>query len=519
MPASTISDRASLNADTIQSQTSDEPQIAFRADASAAFDVAFAYGRYSQIELLKRLGVPGKWDSRSTECWDPVGSERSAEAGEFQEVGRVYRLDSGIPELEMRGREVGERRRSVRNDAIMAAVDKLDLPSPPSPDTLCNYAPASSSRRLWASTVSKRSVAQLVAEAELALTRKPPSVIDKTTLAPSGNSHDYWHVAPYSWANAAAEAGQSQHIFRDGERIAESQLGGEGSEKFDRTRLQELFDDSITLALAWRTTKRRRYITHLAKMIDRFFLQPATRMLPHLAYAQVRPGEEVGRGRGAIEFKDVFYFLDAVRIAESAGALTPWQSAEFRDWLREFNDWLGSSPQGRMQRTAVNNHGTYYDVTVVAIAEFLGDETAVRRALIRSMVRIGQQFTAGGEQPEELRRTLSQHYVYFNIQGWLYLLRAGLRWNVDLLGYRSPTGASVERGIRWAIEHSDDWQYPQQAEFDLVRKDQLVCEARSVGIEVDGPRVEGAQLPQRSNPYWAIRPYWNLDPYRPTVKE
>ena len=50
----------------------EEPQIAFRCDASETFNEAFPYGRFPKIELFWRLGVPGTGVIQ-LKAWDPPG--------------------------------------------------------------------------------------------------------------------------------------------------------------------------------------------------------------------------------------------------------------------------------------------------------------------------------------------------------------------------------------------------------------------------------------------------------------
>jgi hypothetical protein len=85
-----------------------------------------------------------------------------------------------------------------------------------------------------------------------------------------------------------------------------------------------MFDDTTVLALAWRATGRDAYARHAAELLRRWFLDPETRMNPHLTYAQVRgrwPGD-TGAKSGLIEMKDLYYLLDAVRLVERRRALT-----------------------------------------------------------------------------------------------------------------------------------------------------------------------------------------------------
>src|SRR5699024_2293547 len=124
----------------------------------------------------------------------------------------------------------------------------------------------------------------------------------------------------------------------DGQRVPGTILYEADSQRYDRTRLQYLFDDGITLALAWVATGDRRYAEHAANGLRRWFLESESRMNPHLRYAQVirgRHGDE-GRGRGIIEMKDWYYYLDAVRILEQANVLAVSEQQAFRNWLKAY---------------------------------------------------------------------------------------------------------------------------------------------------------------------------------------
>lgn len=95
----------------------DEPQIAFRRDATETFNEEYYYGRRPKVELLWRLGVPGPWDEWAAEPWDLPVPEYAAEAGSWQRAGWVARLPSGSPHLDL-GAGSETRRLTVRAEAV-----------------------------------------------------------------------------------------------------------------------------------------------------------------------------------------------------------------------------------------------------------------------------------------------------------------------------------------------------------------------------------------------------------------
>ena len=69
-------------------------------------------------------------------------------------------------------------------------------------------------------------VHSIVQEAEKIIAQPVYSVMDKKTLPPSGDLHDYWHPAPYWWPDPDSPSG-FPYIKKDGERIP-------GTTLFDR---------------------------------------------------------------------------------------------------------------------------------------------------------------------------------------------------------------------------------------------------------------------------------------------
>lgn len=353
--------------------------------------------------------------------------------------------------------------------------------------------------------------AQLLARADLALGSPLHSVTGKTTLPPSGNPHDYWHPAPYWWPDPAAPDGLP-YIRRDGERVPGTLMFEAESEKYDRSRVQLLFEDALALMLGWRVSGHQAYADKAVAQLEAFFVHPDTRMTPHLQYAQVKMGQnrDQGSSSGIIELKDFYYYLDAVRLMAESGALPDPLLQEFRAWLSDYLRWLLYSTQGRSERAANNNHGTYYDLQVAAISAFLDERECLVQALRRARDRFPEQFAVDGSQPEELARTTTAHYCCFNLQGWINLDRLARTWGVDLWAQRA--GPTLATGMDWLLTHAGKpWPYLQIDEFD---HDRFVPVAAARGV-LPGHRGLGVESALEAKPVFhphdGIRPWWNLD--------
>lgn len=504
----------------------EEPQIAFRRDASERFDERHPYGRRPKVELFWRLGVPGPWDKWRDDPWELPRPEVSKGARTFGVAGWVARLNSGQAQLEISNRESFKNRGRLRELAIKTAINHVSR-------SLCRKEGELglvfySEDRLAALRGSKESDldartlevarAELLERASAALARKPGSVVDKTEVPPGGCINDYYHPAPYWWPNPDTSDGLP-YVRRDGIRSPGTVMYSPESDRYDRTRLQQLFDDGINLAFAWLVTGDSRYAKHAVAQMERWFVDPSTKMTPHLRFAQVRPGHNNNEGHcsGIIEFKDIYYYLDAVRVLESSGQISSSSVAAFRSWLREYLDWLVNSSQGIEECRSSNNHGTFYDLQVAAIASYIGDDETVYRALIRARGRIGAQFSPVGWQHSEMKRTQTAHYCCFNLQGWMALAILAKRYGDSLIRHRSESGGSLQAAVNWLIQHSEgDWPYQQIDTFDRDRPVPLFFLAKGLGLSLGVNRALEDQIERISKsravfdchdgviPYWAF---------------
>ncbi len=290
---------------------------------------------------------------------------------------------------------------------------------------------------------------RLVREADAALVGGPFSVIDKQRIPPSGDKHDYVSMGPYWWPDTTKADGLP-YIRRDGERNPEI------SRDYDAPRFGALTGAVITLSLAYYFTDRERYAERAALLLRAWFLEPATRMNPHLRYGQRIPGITEGRAAGIIETRRLVEVVDAVGALERSPSWTDADARGMREWMSAYLGWLRSSDIGKEEQRARNNHGTWYDAQVAALALFTGDTALARCTLEASEPRrIGSQITADGRQPYELVRTRSLSYSAMNLEGLGRLAELARHVGVDLWSYESPAGGSIRKALDYLAPHAD----------------------------------------------------------------
>ncbi|UNI24745.1 hypothetical protein JDV02_010470 [Purpureocillium takamizusanense] len=361
---------------------------------------------------------------------------------------------------------------------------------------------ASAKDRLWSSRHHpdpelRAALGRLTAQADVWLKQGPWTVTTKTTAPPNGTIHDYASQAPYWWPNPDTPDG-CPYVQRDGVRNPEA------DQYQDRLAVGRMFNSTYVLSLAWYYTGREAYARHAADILRTWFLDPATAMNPNLDHAQIIPCANTGRAIGIIDFSQEYTnVLDAVAVLESGSsggsghggdAAPGWSradSAAFLAWNRRFLTWLTESPFGKEEASQSNNHGTFANMQISALALFVGDRSLARATSALARGLIDSQITANGSQPQELARTRSWHYSNFNLGAHLRWALVARKVGVDLFGYAGPQGQSVLRAAAFEVPAAvagaspttwpyDDIEFVRYAATDNVRAaaDAGLCAAR-----------------------------------------
>ena len=328
----------------------------------------------------------------------------------------------------------------------------------------------------------KVSVAALEKDAAKALAVLPMSVMDKGIVPPSGDKHDYMSQAPYWWPDPSKADGLP-YIRHDGKTNPEI------TKLSDRTNLGRLGGTVSTLGLAHyfaavrlkpdTASNHEQYATHAARLVRVWFLDPATRMNPHLKFGQGIPGITLGRGIGLIETRNLVDVLDGIQLIKGSSAWTAADEAGLQAWMRSFLTWMIESPEGKEESKNGNNHETWYDVQVVSMALYTGQRDLARRTLEGSRNRIGTQIQPDGRQPRETDRTRGYDYSLFNLEAFFRLASLGDRIGVDLWNHRTADGRSLRQALdylvpyatgekKWTGEQITEWR--PQAIHPLLRR-------------------------------------------------
>lgn len=289
------------------------------------------------------------------------------------------------------------------------------------------------------------------------MTRGPFSVVDPARTLPAGaDSHDYVSQGPYWWPDPDKPDGLP-YIRRDG------RVNPEVARFRESDHINALTRSVLVLAQAGRLPEGEAWRQRAALLLRTWFLDPVTRMTPHLQFGQGIPGICSGRGIGIIETATLPALCDAA--AMLGEAWRPDDRQGLRAWCAAYLDWLLDSPYGREEAGERNNHGTWYDVQVAGLA-LACDRIDLARDTVAAAAerRVLTQVEADGRQPHELARTRSWEYSGFNLAALLALCVLGRRAGFDLADPATEAGRRVRAAARFLLPYArgeEAWIWPQ----------------------------------------------------------
>ncbi|HSE60710.1 MAG TPA: alginate lyase family protein [Candidatus Saccharimonadales bacterium] len=299
----------------------------------------------------------------------------------------------------------------------------------------------------------QREVATLLHTADEALTAPVHDITSKEQTPPSGDKHDYYSWSDYYHPDPKNPEGP--YIRKDGERVPDL------DSLPDKKQLRAMLSNVTTLSLAYYVTGRQPYADKVAEHLKSWFLNPKTRMLPRLKFAQFvrnRDTADTG-GKGIIDAFNMPQALDAARLILPSKALTAKDNTELAKWFNAYLDWLTTSEQGKEEAAYGNNRTTWYTAQVIALAGQLDRQNVAVEYIERAKTVINEQVDKDGKQGGELSRTNSWDYSASNAYALTRMALAAKPLGTDLFQFTAQGGGSIRMALAYIapVAKGDDW--------------------------------------------------------------
>jgi hypothetical protein len=321
----------------------------------------------------------------------------------------------------------------------------------------------------------------LARAARSALEAPVRTVVDRSHPSPSRDPHDYVSYARYYWPNPAKPDGLP-YVQHDGRHNHEQVAKG------DHERLGTFCSTVEKLAAAWTVKHDETAARRAGEWLRAWFISPATRMNPHMDYAQVRLGHDNNHGSpsGVLDSRGLAQVIDALILLQDSPALTPEEHQAVRAWFSTYLRWLETAKTAKAEHAAKNNHGSWFLAQAIPIARYVGRDDLARQLCEESKVRIGNQIRPDGSQPEEIRRVDGLGYSVYNLEALTRVARVAAGLGIDLWNHVAPNGASLRRALDFLRPYNaapEKWPHSQKATLKPGFLDKLIAEADAARVK------------------------------------
>lgn len=292
------------------------------------------------------------------------------------------------------------------------------------------------------------------------LKEEPRTVTAYKCVRSPGGPHDFYSEGDYWWPDPKNPNGP--YIRRDGETNPDNFIA-------HREAMIRLSDIIGTLASAYILTGDDQYVKQAIKQLKAWFVDPQTKMNPHLLYGQAIKGVATGRSIGII---DTIHLVEVARgtlVMKKSPAFSKPDFEAVKEWFGAYLHWLNTHPYGQQEKVYPNNHGVCWSLQAAAFAELVGDEELlkwVRRQF--KEVYLKEMMDKDGGFPAELARTKPYGYSLFVIDAMAGVAQIASTPDDDLWRFELPDGRGMEKGIEFIFPYIQDktrWTRPRDVMY------------------------------------------------------
>ena len=274
-----------------------------------------------------------------------------------------------------------------------------------------------------------------------------------TGLGVNAGPHDYVSEGPYWWPDPKNPAGP--YIRKDGQRNPARFMG-------NRSDLGSICTAILSLGLGACFLKNSACAPRANHVLTVWFLDPQTRMTPHLEHGQLTRGHDDGRGTGLIDTVSFIHLVQGIALMELAGGLDPAVSRGVRQWFADFARWMNTSEKGLAEKKSGNNHATWWTAQVAAYSCFTADSATL--AMCWNHYRdylVPTEIQPDGSCPREEARTQSLSYSAMNLDAFSVICRLAQVNGVNLW---KPVDRSFHYLLPYVL-HPDTWKKQQISKY------------------------------------------------------
>jgi hypothetical protein len=292
------------------------------------------------------------------------------------------------------------------------------------------------------------------------LTEAPITVTAASSPRSTGGKHDFFSEGDYWWPDPKNPDGP--YIQRDGMTNPDNFVE-------HRKFLMRLSVQMPALAAAFRITGDRKYAAHAVQHLRAWFADEATRMNPHLQYAQAIHGRYTGRGTGIIDTIHLVEVARAAEVLQERRGIGATDLDAVKKWFADYIQWLTMHKYGADERDAKNNHGTCWVMQVAGFAHLTGNTEQLAWCCNRlKTVLIPNQMAPDGSFPLEIKRTKPYSYSIFNLDAMSAVCQILSSKQQNLWQFELPDGRGMRKAVAFLypfIKDKKSWPYAKDVMY------------------------------------------------------
>lgn len=300
----------------------------------------------------------------------------------------------------------------------------------------------------------------VIEEAEKSLHEQPITITSYRSTRSAGGIHDFYSEGDYWWPDPMNPNGP--YIQRDGET---------NPDNFVAHRKVMIRFSSIlgALASAYILTGDEKYAQHAFEHARAWLIDTASKMNPHMLFAQAIQGRVTGRGIGIIDMIQFMEVAQALIKLEQSTYARKQDYIGYRKWFSTYLDWVTTHAYGIDEKNALNNHGTCWTLQVASFARFTHDSSLIDTCKNRYKYQhLPDQMALDGSFPKELARTKPFGYSLFNLDAMSMLCQVLSDQKDNLWRFETADHKSIQKGISFLYPYVVDkkaWPYKKDVMY------------------------------------------------------
>lgn len=300
----------------------------------------------------------------------------------------------------------------------------------------------------------------VIEEAEKSLHEQPITITSFRSTRSAGGIHDFYSEGDYWWPDPMNPNGP--YIQRDGET---------NPDNFVAHRKVMIRFSSImgALASAYILTGDEKYAQHAFGHARAWLIDTASKMNPHMLFAQAIQGRVTGRGIGIIDMIQFMEVAQALIKLEQSTYARKQDYIGYRKWFSTYLEWVTTHAYGIDEKNALNNHGTCWTLQVASFARFTHDLSLIDTCKNRYKYQhLPDQMALDGSFPKELARTKPFGYSLFNLDAMSMLCQVLSDQKDNLWRFETADHKSIQKGISFLYPYVVDkttWPYKKDVMY------------------------------------------------------